>query len=600
MIVPQTADIGSSLQQVNLIGAPPGSAPAQQPLVAGTQVTRSGQAVVDQSVGVGVGSHVSINGHPFTVVGVTSGRTLLGGTPNMYVDLRDAQRTVYQGADLINAVVVTGTPATVPAGLAVLTNDEVEQSSLDQMATAVASINNTKFFMWAVAAVIVVSLVYVTALERTRDFAVLKALGASSGSLYVGLAFQAVLVALIAAAIGAGLSQLMVGVFSQPVDVPISAYIVLPVSAVVVGLLASRSPCGAPWAPIPPRRSQVEGEDMSELEVRDLTMEFDSGGYRVRPLDKLCLDAEDGELVVLLGPSGCGKTTLLSCLAGLLRPTSGSVNFQGIDVGQLSGTALSSYRQHTVGVVFQAFNLLASLSARRNVMVPMTLAGVGSHEAGRRADELLDRVALSERSSHRPGQMSGGQQQRVAIARALVHDPPLVVADEPTAHLDHIQVEGILVLLRELATPGRMVVVSTHDDRITHIADRVVELSPEFSDAGKADEEVRLPAGTVLFEQGDRGSLVYAVEEGSIEIYRTRSDGSTEVLAEVGPGRYFGEIGPMLNLPQRLGPCRRGRRAHGHVHPLVPLAFPADRRRSPECHLLSPGSPGAGVRAARG
>ena len=110
---------------------------------------------------------------------------------------------------------------------------------------------------------------------------------------------------------------------------------------------------------------------MGDLEVRDLTVEFDSGGYRVRPLDNLSIDAEDGELVVLLGPSGCGKTTLLSCLSGLLKPTEGSIRFQGIEVESLTGADLSAYRQKTVGVVFQAFNLLASLSARKNVMVPM-------------------------------------------------------------------------------------------------------------------------------------------------------------------------------------------------------------------------------------
>ena len=289
---------------------------------------------------------------------------------------------------------------------------------------------------------------------------------------------------------------------------------------------------------------------MGTLEVRDLTVEFDSGGYRVRPLDHLDIDAEDGELVVLLGPSGCGKTTLLSCLSGLLKPTEGSIRFQGIAVEALAGADLGAYRQRTVGVVFQAFNLLASLSARKNVMVPMTLAGVRRREATARADALLERVALSERVTHRPGQMSGGQQQRVAIARALVHDPPLVVADEPTAHLDHIQVEGILVLLRELATPGRMVIVSTHDDRITHIADRVIELSPQSSAADAAPEEVELAAGAVLFEQGDRGDLVYEVVEGSIEIVRVRGDGTEEVLASIGPGNYFGEIGPMLNLPR--------------------------------------------------
>ncbi len=287
-----------------------------------------------------------------------------------------------------------------------------------------------------------------------------------------------------------------------------------------------------------------------ELEVRDLTVEFDSGGYQVRPLDKLQMGADDGELVVLLGPSGCGKTTLLSCLSGLLKPTSGSIRFQDIDVVGLSGASLSAYRQDTVGVVFQAFNLLASLSARQNVMVPMTLAGVGRREATQRADALLERVSLGERVTHRPGQMSGGQQQRVAIARALAHDPPLVVADEPTAHLDHIQVEGILVLLRDLATPGRMVVVSTHDDRITHIADRVVELSPEAASVEREPEEVTLGSRELLFSQGDRGELVYEVLEGAVEIFRVHSDGSEEVLATIGPGNYFGEIGPMLNLPR--------------------------------------------------
>ena len=183
-------------------------------------------------------------------------------------------------------------------------------------------------------------------------------------------------------------------------------------------------------------------------------------------------------------------------------------------------------------------------------MVPMTLAGVGRHEAMARADALLERVALTERGTHRPAQMSGGQQQRVAIARALVHDPPLVVADEPTAHLDHIQVEGILILLRELATAGRMVVVSTHDDRITHIADRVIELAPEFSGVDREPEDLELGAGQLLFGQGDRGDLVYEVVAGSVEIFRVRGDGSEEVLAELGPGNYFGEIGPMLNLPR--------------------------------------------------
>jgi putative ABC transport system ATP-binding protein len=289
---------------------------------------------------------------------------------------------------------------------------------------------------------------------------------------------------------------------------------------------------------------------VAELEVRDLTVEFNSGGYIVRPLSGLSFDAEDGELVVVLGPSGCGKTTLLSCLAGLLTVTSGSISFRGQEVSALAGPVLESYRRSTVGVVFQAFNLIPSLTARANVMAPLRLAKVRRHEAAKRADALLETVGLTERAGHRPGQLSGGQQQRAAIARALVHEPPLVLADEPTAHLDYIQVEGVLRLIRELASPGRLVLVSTHDDRITTIADRVIELVAKFADGDREPEEVRLGSGEVLFEQGDRSDLVYVVEAGEIEIYETRADGSEVLLSVIGPGRYFGELGPMLNLPR--------------------------------------------------
>ncbi|HVM63393.1 MAG TPA: ABC transporter ATP-binding protein, partial [Acidimicrobiales bacterium] len=203
---------------------------------------------------------------------------------------------------------------------------------------------------------------------------------------------------------------------------------------------------------------------MATLSVSKLTVEYGSGGYTVRPLDNLSFDVGDGELVVLLGPSGCGKTTLLSCLAGLLTPTSGSILLDGTEVTGLVGRDLAAYRRDQVGVVFQAFNLLPSLTARGNVVAPLRLAGVPRRTANARAVELLTQVGLAERLDHRPRALSGGQQQRVAIARALVHDPTMVLADEPTAHLDHVQVEGVLQLVRQLARPGRLVIVATHDD----------------------------------------------------------------------------------------------------------------------------------------
>jgi len=163
---------------------------------------------------------------------------------------------------------------------------------------------------------------------------------------------------------------------------------------------------------------------------------------------------------------------------------------------------------------------------------------------------LMERVGLADREHHRPGDLSGGQQQRVAIARALAYDPPLLLADEPTAHLDYIQVESVLRIIRELARPGRLVVVATHDDRIVPLADRVVELAPKTNVAGGAPQRVELAAGQVLFEQGSRGDRVYVVERGQIALARECADGGEEPLDVVGPGAYFGELAPLLGYPR--------------------------------------------------
>ncbi|MDT4912595.1 MAG: putative transport system ATP-binding protein [Pseudonocardiales bacterium] len=289
---------------------------------------------------------------------------------------------------------------------------------------------------------------------------------------------------------------------------------------------------------------------MTTLAVRDLTVEYVTGGYRMRPLEDLAFSAEDGQLVVLLGPSGCGKTTLLSCLAGLLTPTAGSIRVDDVEVTGLRGAPRSDYRRNTVGVVFQAFNLIPSLTALGNVMVPLRLAGNGRSAARERARELLEQVDLTDRADHRPGQLSGGQQQRVAIARALAQDPPLVIADEPTAHLDSLQVEGILRLIRDIASAGRLVVVATHDHRITQLADQVVELVRHRAEPPAEPVTVHLDAGELVFGQGDRSDLVYVVRAGGVRIFRERADGTEEHLTDIGVGGYFGELGPLLDLPR--------------------------------------------------
>jgi putative ABC transport system ATP-binding protein len=289
---------------------------------------------------------------------------------------------------------------------------------------------------------------------------------------------------------------------------------------------------------------------MTGLRITDLTIEYTQGGYLVRPIDRLNVTAQDGELVILLGPSGSGKTTLLSCLSALLTPAAGTIHVGDVEVTALRGQGLGDYRRHRVGIVFQAFNLIPSLTARENVAAPLRLAGARRREANARAEELLARVGLSDRMDHRPGQLSGGQQQRAAFARALVHDPPLVVADEPTAHLVYMQVEDVLILIRDLAAPGRLVVVATHDDRFTPLADRVVELVPRKKEPEPAVRRVLLQAGEIVFEQSEVSDLVYVVEEGVIEIFRRRADGGEDLMVECGPGEYFGEIGPLLRLPR--------------------------------------------------
>jgi putative ABC transport system ATP-binding protein len=225
------------------------------------------------------------------------------------------------------------------------------------------------------------------------------------------------------------------------------------------------------------------------------------------------------------------------------------------EVVGLSGAALTEYRRQQVGIVFQAFNLLPSLTASENVQIPLRGTGVAARAAKARAQLLLERVGLADRVSHRPGDLSGGQQQRVAIARALAHNPPVILADEPTAHLDYLQVDSVIRLLRDLADSGRLVIVATHDDRLVPLADHLVNLTPRREMESRPPETNQLAAGEILFRQGDPGELVYVVESGTIDLIRTREDGTEELLITVTPDGYFGELAPMFGL-QRAATAR--------------------------------------------
>jgi len=191
----------------------------------------------------------------------------------------------------------------------------------------------------------------------------------------------------------------------------------------------------------------------------------------------------------------------------------------------LEGSALAHFRRDKVGIVFQAFNLVPSLTALENVMVPLRAAGMSRPDSRRRAEELLTRVNLAERMKHRPGDLSGGQQQRVAVARAIALEPMLILADEPTAHLDFIQVEEVLRLIRSLADGERVVVVATHDSRILPMADHVVELAPALASTNRPPENCSPERWRGAVRTVHHGDLIYIVSEGEFDIVRELADG---------------------------------------------------------------------------
>jgi putative ABC transport system ATP-binding protein len=210
---------------------------------------------------------------------------------------------------------------------------------------------------------------------------------------------------------------------------------------------------------------------------KGVVKDFGEGQTRVTALRGVDFSAEPGELTFLVGPSGCGKTTLLSVIAGLLDPSAGQVTLFGQSLGGLGAEERILFRRRNLGFVYQQFNLLPALTAAENAAVPLLAAGLPRREAVGRAGELLARLGLGDRLHSIPSKLSGGQQQRVTLARALVHEPRLILCDEPTAALDHATGESVMGLLSQNAVhPDRAVVVVTHDSRVFHYADRVAHM----------------------------------------------------------------------------------------------------------------------------
>ncbi|WP_377161282.1 ABC transporter ATP-binding protein [Roseateles sp. UC29_93] len=213
------------------------------------------------------------------------------------------------------------------------------------------------------------------------------------------------------------------------------------------------------------------------IEIRDLSKVYTRGKQKVEVLHHIDLDVRQGEFLALMGPSGSGKTTLLNLIGGLDQPSGGSIAIGGERIDQLNSAALAKWRAAKVGFVFQFYNLMPTLSAQRNVELPLLLTKLSAAERKKRAAIALQLVGLSDRASHKPTELSGGQQQRVSIARAIVSDPTLLVCDEPTGDLDRQSAEDVLALLQALNRDhGKTIVMVTHDPKAAERARQTLHL----------------------------------------------------------------------------------------------------------------------------
>ncbi len=244
--------------------------------------------------------------------------------------------------------------------------------------------------------------------------------------------------------------------------------------------------------PAPAIESEADSAAIA-VRLRHVTKTFGSGDQKVVAISEVDWDVLNGQMTLLIGPSGCGKTTLLSVIAGILDADRGSgVTVFNQNVGAMSGGRKTRFRRDNIGFVFQQYNLLPALTAAENVAVPLIVMGWKREKAVARAAEVLGQLGMTPKVNKLPTQLSGGQQQRVAIARALVHEPRLIVCDEPTAALDHETGHQVMMLFRTVAVrPDRAVLIVTHDNRVFHFGDRIARM-----DDGRIVEVSRQEATT--------------------------------------------------------------------------------------------------------
>jgi ABC-type lipoprotein export system ATPase subunit len=279
-------------------------------------------------------------------------------------------------------------------------------------------------------------------------------------------------------------------------------------------------------------------------------------------LNEIDLQIDAGEFVSVIGKSGSGKSTLLNMITGIDRPTSGEVVVNGMAVHELNENRMARWRGKNLGIVFQFFQLLPTISVIENIMLPMDFCRTyPMREREKRALSLLEMVELADHAYKLPTALSGGQQQRVAIARALANDPPVVIADEPTGNLDSKTAESVFALFNDLVSKGKTIIIVTHDSGLakrTHrtalIADGEIVneylakamptlLQDQMLWVTRHAKVQTYEAGTLIFSEGTNADIFYVVSKGTVEVVLPRPDQSDVIALQLGPGKFFGEMG---------------------------------------------------------
>lgn len=214
----------------------------------------------------------------------------------------------------------------------------------------------------------------------------------------------------------------------------------------------------------------------SQSPIRIINVSKRYGEHDVQALHDVSLDIPRAKFIAIMGPSGCGKSTLLNCIGGIDRPDTGQIIIEGDDIATFDDQKMTALRRDKIGFVFQFFNLLSTLTVRENVQLPLDLAGAGRAQTRAAAEKLLAQVGLMERSEFYPSQLSGGEMQRVAVLRAIIHNPLVILADEPTGNLDSVNGENVLRMLKELCSNGQTVLMATHSPEAAEFADVVIHM----------------------------------------------------------------------------------------------------------------------------